>query len=530
MELSGAEASRLLFGLTAAYHFLFVPFTIGLMALIALLEGLALWKGRAVYRDVARFLSWPFLINFACGLLTGYPLRSQISHNWAGYAEVVAPLFASVFSFEGRLAPVMLALVALFALGWRMKPVWHWLVSTALALVLIVQSSAILMLNAWMQNPVGADFSGAHVRVSDITPLLSNPLLLPKVLHTVGGAWVLGGVFLVAISALYLLRKRHHEWAAAGLQVGSRFTLFSLVLAGVAGHWSGEKLVAHQPMKFAAIEAIWQSDAHAGNLVLFAWPDRATQTNRYELALPGGLSWVLSSAPQVYPSLKQQAEETARMIRRDLKVPGAAHAGPQLGPLGLLDTAKPKADLTEADIERAAQRALPNVPLVFWSFRVMLLCWALLLGLMLALSFRAPATTLQPGRLILMACVAALPLPWVAIEAGWVVCEAGRQPWLIQGMLATQASLGAVTAPQALEHLLMSIPVGVLVLLINVGSLVIHFWRGPRLSRNQLAPTEPALAQELGLEGAQAALEWPELDQVHGGARYSDEYARPLTA
>ena len=470
MDLSNLDASRLLFGFTAAYHFLFVPVTIGLMALIAVFEGWALFSGQPALRIAARFLAWPFLLHFACGVLTGYPLRHQIELHWAGYASVVQQVVATVFAFESAVAPWLFALVAMFALGWHLKPVWHWLVSTALAVVLIVQSGAILMINAWMQRPLGATFDGHRARIDHLLDLADNPLLVPKVLHTVGGAWVLGGFLVVSISAWFLLRQRHVEIAGPSLRVAAVFTLAALLVTGVAGHWSGERLAKHQPAKFAAIEALWESDPDGNALLLFALPDQGGLRNRFELGLPGALDWIAHAEPHELRGLRSLVDETGHTLRRALDEAPAS----RLGPTTLFGPSCCATRPGDAEIDRIARQALPPVATVFWSFRVMLLAWGAMLCLVVAVLWG------RPGRRRLAACVWAVPLPWVAIEAGWLVCEAGRQPWTITGVLATRASLGHVSAAEVGSHLLLAGVAGALLLAVHVALNLAHIRGGLR--------------------------------------------------
>lgn len=443
MQYSDVDASRLLFGFTAAYHFLFVPLTIGLAALMAAFEGWSLVTGRPALRTVARFLSWPFVLNFICGVLTGYPLRSQIELHWAGYAHVVQGVVGPVFAFEAQVAPVMFTLVAVVALGWHLKPAWHFLASTALAVVLVVQSTAILMINAWMQWPEGAEFVGGQARIASVMDLAGHPLVVPKVLHTIAGAWVLSGMFVVAICAWFRLKRRHADEACAGLRGAAVFCLVSLVVTALAGHWSGERLVRYQPMKFAAIEALWETDGHSADFLVAALPDTAAQHNRFELAVPGVLGWVVDTSEVRLQGLKALA--------------------------------------------RDSKAGLPNVGLVFWSFRAMLVAWGLMTLLMLLVLWRTPEPHRLGGRVVLFACVAALPLPWLAIEAGWIVCESGRQPWVITGVLTTAQAAGKVPAAEAMLHLLLAVELGAVMLWVNVKLHLAHVRRGLTVAQESAA-------------------------------------------
>lgn len=392
MDSSTVQASRLLFGLSAMFHYLFVPLTIGLVTFIAMLEGLALAGRGAHYQRVARFLAWPFAINFACGMLTGYPLRAQLESQWSTFLRFAQPVFDPVFQLEAAIAPWLLSLVLLFLFGWRLRPAWHFAVSVALALCLLVQSCAILLINAWMQLPVPpappVPLAGASV-AGGLLQLASNPMYLPKAAHTVFAAWLLGGTFVVAVAAAFVLRRIDVQAWTATLKAAGRFTLAAALATAIAGHASGQSLAHHQPMKFAAIEALWETSAEP-ELVLFGWPDTHTWTTRFKLAVPSALAWVAEP-------------------------PGGTFAGLR-------------------ELAQAAQEAPPNVPLVFWSFRVMVGSWLLIVA---AALLAALGTLDTRARCRLRWCVASAPLAWIATEAGWLACEAGRQPWIVTGRLLT---------------------------------------------------------------------------------------------
>jgi cytochrome d ubiquinol oxidase subunit I len=453
---------------------------------IAVFDWLA-WRTRQPrWREAARFYTAPFLVNFVCGLATGYPLRLQIQQHWAGYAEAVGQVFSAVFAFEGGLAPVLLGTVLLFALRERLlPPLGRWLVSTLLAVLLIVQSSAILMLNAWMQKPMGIEFVDGVARFSGFSALINNPLVLPKVMHTVAGAWVLGGMFVVGISAWFMLRRPQIEMARGCLKVASWFVLAALALTGAAGHWSGALLVEHQPMKLAAIEAIWRTEHHSADLVLVATPDQRLQTNTHAIKVPGALSWVLGTGTAPVQGLVELSTETAEQIREELIAqrlgPTPSHSAARMGHAALLDHADQGA--SEAHIDSTAKAAMPPVALVFWSFRVMLFVWAALLVLMLALVWHTPEAATRGGRRMLATCLLSLPLAWVAIEAGWIVCEVGRQPWAVTGLLPTKQGIGSVGREVAQLHLVIAGLLGVLMLAANVTWLLSHVRRGPRALR-----------------------------------------------
>lgn len=442
-EVSAAvDVSRILFGFATEFHYLFVPLTIGMMAVIALLEGMALLTRKPVWEEAALFWGRFFVVNFVCGVLTGWPLRYHLQAQWTRYAEVAGEVLGHIFALEGRLAPLLLGLVIAFALRRRLPLPWRLGVSVMLACVLIAQSLAILALNAWMQNPAGITLVDGHWRLTDPSALFDNPLLPIKVLHTLGAAYVLGGMFVIGLSAWLLLRARRTALAHASLHLASAFTLLALVVTGLAGHRSGELVARHQPAKFAAIEALWRPSNGPAALTLVAWPDTDTRSNRFALEVPGLLGWIAGDDHPL-PNLQDIERQTHEALQRALALPEAqrrpanmslAAYQAQLGVLGLLDSTTLA---TPADVAAAARRALPPVAPVFWSFRLMVGGWLLLTAVVGLLSWRGADPQRRGGRLLLWACLLALPWAWIANASGWAVCEVGRQPWTISGVLST---------------------------------------------------------------------------------------------
>lgn len=450
------DVTRMLFAFSTEFHYLFVPLTIGLMAVIALLEAVALYTRKPVWEEAALFWGRFFVVNFVCGVLTGWPLRHHLQTQWTNYAEAAGEVLAYVFSLEGRLAPVLFGLVLIFAWRRRLPLSWRLGVSAALAAVLVAQSVAILALNAWMQNPTGIIWAGGRWRLPDPSVLFANPLLPSKLLHTLAAAYVLGGMFVIGLSAWLLLRARRVDMAQSSIRVSAVFTLAALLATALAGHRSGDLLVRHQPAKFAAIEGRWRPSEGPAALTLFALPDAASRSNRFALEIPGALDWIAAS-DQPLPNLQDIERQTRESLNRALALPVAErHPGrnlslanyqASLGVLSLLDDPETP---SEAALTEAASRALPPVAGVFWSFRLMVGAWVLLMGVVGVLSWWGAHPQRSWGRVLLWACVFALPWAWIANMAGWMVCEMGRQPWTITGVLSTLRShsgvAGAVSA------------------------------------------------------------------------------------
>lgn len=460
MDTQAIDVSRVLFGFAAAYHYLFVPLTVGLMALIALMEGLALFRRDPRWRIAADFWSRLFLVNFVCGAVTGWPLRYLIEQQWSRYADRVGEVFGWVFAFEGRVAPWLFGLVVLVALR-RWLPGWaRATVSAALALLLIVQSSAILVLNAWMQYPVGVEVVDGRFHLVDVNALLASPLAHAKIVHTVAAAYVLGGMFVLAVGAACRLRGWHDQMARLSMRVAAPFTLLALVATGVAGHWSGERVAQYQPAKFAAIEALWYGEPTPEALTLFAMPDGRDKANHHAVRVPFVLGWLAGrpegeAIPSRFDIVRDTRAALAAAVARP--APSGRMSIEQYqrdhGVLGLL----PPDQLhnpTPAQLDAAAERAVPPVRPLFWGFRVMVLSWLAMGAVVACVVWRQPDANTRLGRCLLWGCALSLPLPWLATEAGWLVCELGRQPWLVTGALSTAQGVGDIPAGRSALSLL----------------------------------------------------------------------------
>jgi cytochrome bd ubiquinol oxidase subunit I len=468
------DVSRVLFGFAVQFHYLFVPLTIGLAALVALFD-FQLWRSdNKVYARASAFWGRFFLVNFVCGVLTGYPLRLHIQQQWSEFARLAQEVLDYVFGIEGTIAPVLFAIVAVFAVRHRLPSGWRALSSIALALVLMAQSLAILALNAWMQLPSGGHIINGHFHLDDpgalftnslsTNPLFSNPLWPAKVLHTLSAAWVLGGMFVMAISAWHLLQHRHRDIAQTSLRMSTWFTLVALIGTFLGGHASGLLLRDYQPAKFAALEGLWKPVQSPAPLTLLAWPDAVARKNRAAVEVPGLLGWVAADDE----SLNDKPLPDIQSIEADVKqrlqtawqgrVAAEARSTPwnvsdyqrDIGILGLLHLLVPtNVEPTDEDFTAAAARAIPPVKPVFLSFRVMIGAWMLLIALTLWTALRttrrqADATTAL-GRISLWLCVLALPLPWFASISGWMVAEVGRQPWVVTGIQTTSQATGFVS-------------------------------------------------------------------------------------
>src|SRR5689334_13899462 len=249
--------SRVQFGLTAMYHFLFVPLTLGMSLLLGIMESVYVMTGRQVWRDMTKFWGVLFGINFAMGVATGITMEFQFGMNWSYYSHYVGDVFGAPLAIEGLMAFFLEAtFIGLFFFGWdRLKPVGHLIVTWLVAFGANFSALWILIANGWMQNPVGAHFNPDTMRmeVTDFMAVIFNPVAQAKFVHTVSAGYVTGSVFVLAISALFLLQKRHRPLALRSMTVAASFGLASALCVIVLGDESGYTASVNQKMKIAAI-------------------------------------------------------------------------------------------------------------------------------------------------------------------------------------------------------------------------------------------------------------------------------------
>lgn len=463
------QLSRLQFGLTAMYHFLFVPLTLGLSVLLAIMESIYVTTGRAIWRDMVRFWGTLFGINFAMGVATGITMEFEFGTNWAYYAHYVGDIFGAPLAIEGLMAFFLEAtFIGLFFFGWnRLTRVQHLAVTCLMALGTNLSALWILIANGWMQNPVGARFNIATMRmeVTDFFAVLFNPVAQAKFVHTVSAGYVTGSMFVLSISALYLLQGRYRGLAIRSLTVAASFGLASALSVVVLGDESGYMAGLNQKMKIAAIEAMWQTEPAPASFTVVGIPDIATHTTDYAVHIPWvlgliatrslhgqveGIDNLVSDAEQNIKSgmVAYRAMETLRTHPDDVAARAQFDAHVQdLGYALLLKRYTP--NVTEAGEEQIAAAALDTIPPVlplFFSFRFMVGLGFYFIALFGSMFLLASRRMVERYRWVLRVCLWSLPLPWIAAELGWVVAEVGRQPWTIDGVLPTFLSVSSVPA------------------------------------------------------------------------------------
>jgi len=464
--------ARLQFALTALYHFLFVPLTLGLSFLLAIMESAYVMTGRPIWRDMTRFWGKLFGINFAMGVATGITMEFQFGTNWAYYSHYVGDIFGAPLAIEGLMAFFLEStFVGLFFFGWdRMSRLGHLTVTWLVAIGSSLSALWILIANGWMQNPVGAAFNPDTMRMelTSFYDLIFNPTAQSKFVHTVSAGYVTGSVFMLAISAYYLLNNRHHAFAKRSIIVASAFGLASALSVVVLGDESGYTVTENQKMKLAAMEAMWKTEPAPAPFMLFGIPDSEKHENRLEIAVPWALGLIATrSLSTPIPGIDDLVARARDRIRNGLiaydaleklkanRADTAARATlmahvHDLGYALLLKryTADPRT-ADDAMIAKAANDTVPGIAPIFWSFHVMAALGFYFIALFAAAFYFT--TRLDFSRTwLLRIFLWSLPLPWVAAELGWIVAEYGRQPWAIDGVLPTFLASSSVSAGQVL--------------------------------------------------------------------------------
>ncbi len=467
-SLDVVDLSRLQFALTALYHFLFVPLTLGLSVLLAIMESVYVMTGRRIWRDMVMFWGILFGINFAMGVATGITMEFQFGTNWSYYSHYVGDVFGAPLAIEGLMAFFLEAtFIGLFFFGWdRLSKPGHLAVTWCVAIASNFSALWILIANAWMQNPIGSRFNPETMRmeVTNYWDVFFNPVAQSKFVHTVSAGYVTGAIFVLSISALYLLRGRHIAFAKRSLTVAASFGLASALSVVVLGDESGYTATQNQKMKIAAMEAMWHTERPPADLTIIGIPSQTGET-QYAIRIPWALGLIATrSLSTVMPGITELVDDAKKRIRAGTEAYAAVQklrANPRddaarkliderqadLGYAMLLrryvdDPAK----ATDEQITRAAWDTVPNVPVLFWSFRVMVGLGFYFIALFAVMFLVASRRELDKRPWLLRICVWSLPLPWIAAEVGWIVAEYGRQPWIIEGLLPTFLAVSPIPA------------------------------------------------------------------------------------
>lgn len=386
------------FAITTVYHFLFVPLTLGLSVLIAIMETMYVQTGKELYKQMTQFWGKLFLVNFSMGVATGIVQEFQFGMNWAEYSRFMGDIFGAPLAMEALTAFfVESTFLGLWIFGWdKLSKKTHLICIWLVAFSSNLSAFWILVANSFMQAPVGYALQNGRAEMVDFLAVITNPYVLGQFPHTVLGGLVTAGVFISAISAYYLLKQRHLEIFSSSIKFGLGCMLISTMLVMGTGHLQAQYLGKHQPMKMAAMEALWET-ANPAPFAIMAVVDETKQHNTSEVTVPGVLSLL------IYDEMKGEVKGI-----KELQAAAETKYGPG--------------------------NYIPPVTQSFWNFRIMVVCglWmAALSAISLLLLYKQQLAT---NTMVLNLLLWSIPVPYIANTTGWILTEGGRQPWIVVGL------------------------------------------------------------------------------------------------
>ena len=517
MEIGLVELSRLQFAMTAMYHFLFVPLTLGLSIIVAIMETVYVMTNRPIWRQMTKFWGTLFGINFVLGVATGITMEFQFGMNWSYYSHYVGDIFGAPLAIEGMMAFFLEAtFVGLFFFGWdKLSKRAHLMVAWLVAIGSNFSALWILIANGWMQHPVGAAFNPVTMRMemTSFFDVVFNEVAQAKFVHTVSAGYVTASVFVLGVSAWYLLNGRHTELARRSIAIACSFGLASALSVIVLGDESGYDATLNQQMKLAAIEGMWETEPAPASFTLIGFPDNQARETHFAVRIPGLMGLIgTRSLDTVIPGVSQlvaKAEDSIRsgivaydalMQIREAKGAVAPEVTTRFeehsGELGFAFLLKRYVDdprqATEAQIVQAANDTVPLVWPIFWAFRFMVGLGFSFLGVMLYFFWRANFRDMTFPRPALWLAVLIIPTPWLAAEFGWFVSEFGRQPWTVDGVLPTALSVSHLTVADLLITLAGFVTFYSVLFVVEMALMVKYIRKGPYMD---VAETEVWMAR-----------------------------------
>lgn len=501
------EWSRWQFAMTAIYHYMFVPLTLGLSFLLAIMETMWVRTGKAEWLNATKFWMKLFAINFAIGIATGLILEFQFGSNWSNYSWFVGDIFGAPLAIEGLFAFFLEAtFFAVMFFGWnRVSRRFH-LVSTWMVFIgSNISALWILVANAWMQNPVGMEFNPMTARneMSDFWAVLLSPTAMSKFFHTVTSAYTLSACFVVGVSAWFILKKRHFEFARKSILLASVFGFLSIIATIFTGDTSAQDVTRTQPMKLAAMEGLNEGGKGAPFTLIGLTctdpqlPSERMKTVKYGITIPKLLSFLgyhdfdayvpgiqnimdgyTSEDGKVYPSIEQRmangrlAIDALKTYKQAVKDKNDALASQSLQTL--------RANFRDFGYGYLSSPydTIPPVPLVFYSFRLMVGLGMLFVLLFICSWWYAKKRKFEKFKFIPYLAIACVPLAYIASQCGWIVAEAGRQPWVVQNLMPTNVAITRIASGWVVTTFWMFAILFTLLLIAEIGIMFTQIRKG----------------------------------------------------
>jgi len=511
------EWSRAQFALTAAYHWLFVPLTLGLGIIVSVLETIYYRTKSEEWLRICKFWMTLFGVNFAIGVATGIILEFEFGTNWSNYSWFVGDIFGAPLAIEGIFAFFMEStFFAVMFFGWKKFSAGQHLAATWLtALGASISAWWILVANSWMQYPVGMEFSPEQMRnvMVSFSDVALSPVAVNKFAHAVSQAWCLSGIFVVGVSAWYLLKNRENEFAIKSIKVGGIVGLVGILLTMISGDGSAVEVTKVQPMKLAAMEGLYEGQ-EGTKLVGFGILNPAKEFDNdedpmlFEIAIPYGLSVLGRHDYKAFiPGIKDIIEGKdmidGKVVYTDSYAERIARGKAAHKALTKYNNAKDIGDavgMAEAEVElkkdykyfgygyfNNVKEAIPSVAMTFYPFHIMVTIGGWLLLFLCVTVFcvfkKREWLTLKVKNLMVFPALAiiSIPLVWICSECGWIVAELGRQPWTIQDILPVNAAVSSISAGQVITTFIIFAVLFTVLLCAEIGIMIKQIKRGPEV-------------------------------------------------
>jgi cytochrome d ubiquinol oxidase subunit I len=486
-DMALVDWSRAQFALTAMFHWIFVPLTLGLSFIVAIMETLYVRTGNEEWKRITKFWMKLFGINFAVGVATGIILEFEFGTNWSNYSWFVGDIFGAPLAIEGIMAFFMEStFIAVMFFGWKKISKGFHLTSTWLVAIGANLSALwILVANGWMQNPVGMVFNPDTARNEMINfwEVLFSPTAISKFLHTISSGFVLAGLFVIGISSWFLLKKREELFAKKSIIVSATFGIIASIFLIVTGDESAKEVARTQPMKFAAMEGMYDGRREAPLVAIGLMKDSDNPDRQFQkdfitkIEIPNMLSYLAFMDPNIFiPGVHDlvhgNAEEGIMSYMEKIKRGDSAIATLKMYKAAIKDKDEDLSgtlrdvfmskDFQENyfqyfgygyyfadnpdELHNNAHKLIPNVPLTFYSFHIMVILGGHFLLLFIVVLILTVKNKLQKYKWILWTAVFTIPLAYVASQAGWIVAEVGRQPWVIQDLMPTLSAVSDIDA------------------------------------------------------------------------------------
>ena len=491
IENALVDWSRAQFALTAGYHWIFVPLTLGLAVIMASMETMYVIKKDEFWKQTAKFWMKLFAINFAVGIATGIILEFEFGTNWSNYSWFVGDIFGAPLAIEGILAFFMEAtFFAVMFFGWnKVSKKTHLLATWMTGIGASISAIWILIANSWMQHPVGMEFNPDTVRheMVDFWALVLNPVAIVKFLHSVSSGWMTGAIFVIGISSWYLLKKRETRFALASIRVAAIVGILGTMMVMFSGDGSGVHVAKYQPMKLAAAEGLEKGGERApfevipgidvpGVLSILATHDIDGYVPGIQDILNGytdhhGVTHLSAKEKIEKGKMALDAFKTYRTVK-DTDPVKAAEARQQL---------EENVDYFGYGYIDNPEELVPPVPLVYWSFRVMVGLGGFLLLLMCVVLWAEWKGKITQMRWLQWVALCSIPLVYLTGQAGWIVAEVGRQPWVIEGLLPTKAAVSSVSVGAVQTTFFLFVVIFTLFLAIEIRIMLKAIKQGPDL-------------------------------------------------